>query len=235
MSGSRLRLHGYAVSNYVNIVRAALIEKRLDHDLVDTRASQEADFLAVSPMGKIPVLETGHGWLGETVAILDYLDDAFPETPLRPAAIGARARSRQLINVVQVYVETPARSLYHGVFGNAAIPDAIAAASRGSLDRGTAALARLMQPQPFLFGDAPGQADLFAFYNLDIVDRVTRFAYGRSIVREIGVLGDWWPAMQALASNRTIMADFRPALANYLASHHGRLDPAAPSGLQPDA
>ena len=235
MTGTRLRLHGHPVSNYVNIVRAALIEKQLDHDFVETGASQDETFLAANPMGKIPVLETPHGWLGETVAILDYLDDAYPERSLRPADVGDRARSRQLINVIQVYVETPARMLYHGVFGDVPNPDAIVAATRDTLDRGTAALARLMQPRPFLFGDRPGQADLFAFYNLDLVDRVTRFAYGRSIAREIGTLGGWWAAMQALASTQTAMADCRPALAAYLAGHNGSLDPNAPSGPDADA
>ncbi len=234
---SPLRLHGYAVSNYVNIVRAALIEKRLDFDFVDTRASQDAGFLAISPMGKIPVLETPHGWLAETVAILEYLDDAYPDAALRPADVADRARSRQIVNIIQMYVEAPARSLFPGVFADGVNPPATVAAVRATLDRATAALARLMQPSPFLFGAAPGTADLFAFYNFDVCDRVTRIVYGRSIVEEIGTLGDWWPLMRDRASSRIVLADFATCFAAYLVDHnaayHG--DDAPISGQFADA
>ena len=68
---TKLRLLGYPVSNYVNIVRAALLEKELPFEFVATRSSQDAAFRELSPLGKIPVLDTGEGSLTETVAILD--------------------------------------------------------------------------------------------------------------------------------------------------------------------
>lgn len=214
-----LRLLGYPVSNYVNIVRAALIEKGLAFDFVPTRASQDAAFLAISPLGKIPVLETGEGALTETAAILDYLDDAFPAVPLRPASPFARARARQVINIVQLYVEAQVRQLFAGVFMGGANAPTTEVAVRAMLDRATAALTGLLAPEPFLFGERPGQADLFAFYNLDIADRVTRFVYHRSIIDEIGGLGAWTAAMRRLPSTRTVMGDFDETFAAYLTDH----------------
>lgn len=216
---TRLRLLGYPVSNYVNIVRAALIEKQLDFDFVPTRASQDEAFRALSPLGKIPVLETGEGALTETVAILDYLDDSYPALSLRPTGIFERARARQTINIIQLYVETQARQLFAGVFMGGANAPATESAVRAMLDRATAALAQLLAPAPFQFGDRPGQADLFAFYNLDIADRVTRFVYGRSIVDEIGGLDGWLDAMHARPSTQLVLADFDESFAIYLADH----------------
>jgi glutathione S-transferase len=94
---TKLRLLGYPVSNYVNIVRAALLEKGLPFEFVATRSSQDAAFRELSPLGKIPVLDTGEGSLTETVAILDYLDDVFPDVPLRPRGrpLPARAGGRR--------------------------------------------------------------------------------------------------------------------------------------------
>lgn len=215
----RLRLLGYPVSNYVNICRAALLEKHLIFDFVPTRASQDAAFRAFSPMGKIPVLETAEGALTETVAILDYLDDAFPDISLRPAGHFERARARQMINIVQLYVEAPARQLFAGVFMGGANAPATEAAVRAMLDRSTAALGQLFAPSPFLLGERPGQADLFAFYNLAIADRVTRFVYARSIIDEIGGLADWATAMHDRASTKTVLADFDKSFAAYLAEH----------------
>lgn len=214
-----LRLHGTPVSNYFNVVRAALIEKQLDFAVVITGARQDAEFLALSPMGKVPVLETPEGWIAESVAILEYLDDAFPALSLRPVDIMARARGRQIINVVQMYVEAPARSLFPGVFSDAPLAPEVVAAARKTLDRAIAALHRLLLLRPFVNGDALTSADLFAFYNLEIADRVTRCVYDRSLFDDISGLGDWRSMMAARPSTRTVIADFEVYFARYLVDH----------------
>jgi glutathione S-transferase len=214
-----LRLHGYPVSNYFNIAHAALLEKGARFEVVSTRASQEEAFLAVSPMGKIPVLETPHGWLAETVAILEYLEDSLDGAALHATDAFQRARERQLINVVQMYVEVPARALFAGVFmGGANAPETIAAA-RITLDRAIGALRRLIDPRPFLMGDRLAHADLFAFYCLDIAERVSRFVYDRSIRAELG-LDRWALRMAQRDSTRQVLREFDEAFAPYLAARN---------------
>lgn len=227
---TRLRLLGYPVSNYVNIVRAALLEKQLDFEFVTTRASQDPAFRVLSPLGKIPVLDTAEGWLTETVAILDYLDDAYPDVPLRHPDAFSRARSRQIINLVQLYVEAQVRQLFPGVFMGGSNTAATEASVRSMLDRATAALSQLLAPCPFFFGERPGQADLFLFYNLDIADRVMRFVYGRSIIAEIGGLESWTASMRARESTQQVLADFETYFAAYLADHGAAYRPADISG-----
>ena len=80
-----LKLHGFSVSNYANMVKHCLIEKGIDFEQVHVTPSQEPEFRAISPMGKIPCLETPQGCLIETSVILDYLEDFYPEPALRPA------------------------------------------------------------------------------------------------------------------------------------------------------
>jgi glutathione S-transferase len=211
-----LRLHGYPVSNYFNIARAALIEKQLCYQVVIARASQDEAFLEHSPMGKIPVLETSAGWLGETVAILEFLDDAYPDVPLRAADPFPRARGRQIINIVQMYVEAPTRALFPGVFFGETNDASTEKASSATLARATAALTRLMRPAPYILGDRPGQADLFAFYHLDLAERVAKFVYNRSLFDEIDGLGDWNTRMRERDSSRVVLADFEEHLKQYL-------------------
>lgn len=222
---TNLRLLGYPVSNYVNIVRAALLEKGLQFEFVVARASQDAAFREMSPLGKIPVLDTGEGCLSETVAILEFLDDAFPAMPLRSEVPFVRARARQTINIIQLYVETQVRQLFAGVFMGGANLPTTEAVVRAMLDRATAALAQLLEPAPFFFGERPGQEDLFAFYNLDIADRVTRFTYDRSIIDEIGGLEDWLEAMRARPSTRLVTAEFETSFRAYLAEHDAAYRP----------
>ena len=228
-----IRLYGYPVSNYVNVVRAALLEKGIAFELVVGGATQDEAFLAKSPMGKIPVLETEEGSFAETVAILDYLDDRWPSPSLRPADRIARARGRQLINIVQVYAEVPARTLFPGVFMGDVNASATIDAARAMLDRATGALARLADPAPFLCGATLSQADLFAFYNLDIVDRLGRFVWHRSIVCEAG-LADWHGRIAARASSRIVLADFEVYFARYIADK-GAAYRAAAEGQPADA
>jgi glutathione S-transferase len=211
-----LRLHGYPVSNYFNIARAALIEKGLRHEIVQARAAQDEPFLTISPMGKIPVLETGEGWISETVAILEYLDDRFEGISLRPPRLFDRARARQIINVIQVYVEGPARSLFPGVFFGGVNDPTLISAVRATLDRATVALRHLLSPAPFLMGEQLSAADLFSFYNLDIADRVSRFVYHRSIKEEVGGLTPWWTELLRRESSRTVLADFESCFVQYL-------------------
>lgn len=223
-----LRLHGYAVSNYFNAAHGALIEKGAAFEIVPTRSAQDEAFLALSPMGKIPYLETPHGTLAETVAILEYIEDAVAGPALYPADPFERARARQLINVVQMYVEAPVRSLFAGVFMGGANDPATVAAVRTMLDRSTAALRRLAVPGPWLLGGF-GHADIFAFYSLDIAERVTRFVYDRPILAEAG-LTEWHAAMLARPSTRTVLAAFAPAFATYLKDKNAAYrEPAEPA------
>jgi len=70
-----LKLHGFSVSNYTNMIKQCLLEKGIEFEQIDARPSQEDEFLAKSPMGKIPCLETADGFLVETSTILDYLEE----------------------------------------------------------------------------------------------------------------------------------------------------------------
>jgi glutathione S-transferase len=210
-----LRLHGYAVSNYFNIAHAALIETARDFEIVTTRASQQAQFLAVSPMGKIPVLQTPHGWIGETVAILGYIEDSLPTPTLHAADPFLRARERQVINVVQMYIEVPVRSLFPGVFMGGNNSQATIDSARNTLERAIGGLHRLVAPRPFLMGATLSYADLFAFYCLDIAERVSGFVYGRSILAELG-LEQWFALMTERDSSQAALALFEEAFATYL-------------------
>src|SRR5690554_3254598 len=101
-ASNKIRLIGYPVSNYFNIVRAALIEKDLAHELDICSANQSEPFLTKNPMGKIPVLAADGNYLAETLPILEYLDDCYEEIKLRPDDLSARARMRQINNIIQI-------------------------------------------------------------------------------------------------------------------------------------
>src|SRR3990172_9520286 len=93
-----LKLCGFRVSNYHNKVLIALYEKGVAFE-EDSNCfpSQEDEYLAKSPMGKVPYLSVDGTLLRESGVILEYLEDAYPERPLLPKDPLERARVRELL------------------------------------------------------------------------------------------------------------------------------------------
>ncbi|MFQ5954092.1 MAG: maleylacetoacetate isomerase, partial [Kiloniellales bacterium] len=58
------------------------------------------DYLALNPQGLVPALTDGDAVLAQSLAILEYLDERWPEPPLLPAAPVERARVRALAQAV---------------------------------------------------------------------------------------------------------------------------------------
>jgi len=212
----RLVLHGYPVSNYFNAARAALIEAGVDFAIEPTRAAQDDAFLSRSAMGKIPYLATPSGCIAETVAILEYVEDAGGGRRLHPGDPFERARVRQVVNIVQVYVEGPLRSLFPGAFMGAANSAETLAAARPVIERAMRALARLVDLQPFLLGRELTHADIFAFYTFDLGERAMRFAYGASLLDQVEGLRAWDAMMRQRESSRVVLSDFSSAFSAYL-------------------
>ncbi len=211
-----LRLHGYPVSNYHNAIHAALIEKGQPFEIAITVAAQDDAFLARSPMGKIPFLETPEGDLAETVAMLEYIEETVSGPSLLPSDPFERARVRQIINIVQVYVEAEMRQLFPGVFMGGVNSDLAFEQTRPRLERALRALARLARFQPFLAGERLSLADLFAFYTFDIARRLTDFVYGWRLLDDVPGLTDWYEMMSQREATRTVLATFAPAFQSYL-------------------
>lgn len=71
---------------------------------VDTRSKREADgsdFLAVNPMGQVPVLRTDDGELiTENPVVLQYVADQYPESGLAPQGGMPRYRLQQWLNFI---------------------------------------------------------------------------------------------------------------------------------------
>src|SRR5699024_1854533 len=118
-----LKLHGFCASNYVNMVKFALLEKGADFQFITRYPDQKSGTLAISPMGKMPALETEHGMLAETQVILEYNDQVAGGPALLPDDQFQRARVRQLMHMIELYVELPARSCYPEAFFGGQVSD----------------------------------------------------------------------------------------------------------------
>jgi glutathione S-transferase len=95
-----LELYHYDHSTAAQKIRIALAEKQLEwesHHLDTSVAKREhfsREYLQINPRGIVPTLVHDGIVVRESQVILEYLDDAFPELPLRPASAGDKATMR---------------------------------------------------------------------------------------------------------------------------------------------
>lgn len=94
-----MKLHGYFRSSAAWRVRIALALKGLDYDQVFVHLRQGDQrapaYLKVNPQGLVPALEVEEGAvLTQSLAICEYLDEVYPQSPLLPGTALARARIR---------------------------------------------------------------------------------------------------------------------------------------------
>lgn len=99
-----MHLYDYWRSSAGYRVRIALHLKGLDFEtttisLLDGEQSQPP-YLAINPQGLVPFLADGEVAIGQSLAILEYLEERYPQVPLLPQTPPARAAVRQLANTV---------------------------------------------------------------------------------------------------------------------------------------
>ncbi|MCJ7453581.1 MAG: glutathione S-transferase [Steroidobacteraceae bacterium] len=180
-----LKLHGFPVSNYTNMVAFALLEKGVPFEYVLTMPEQGTEFLARSPRGKVPFLETPQGYINETSVILDYLEDAGQGKPLLPQDPYERAVARALMKEIEIYIELPARSCFAEAFFGGKVPDAIKAKAREDLLAGFATLKRHGKFSPYVAGDMLTIADVMFLYSVDLAAGVARQLFGLDLLADM--------------------------------------------------
>lgn len=93
-------LHDFWRSSAAYRVRIALNVKGTDYSAVahslPKGEQRAADFLALNPQGLVPALQVGRGVLGQSLAIIEYLDELQPQPPLLPANAFDRATVRAM-------------------------------------------------------------------------------------------------------------------------------------------
>jgi glutathione S-transferase len=189
-------LCGFAASNYYNKAKLALLEKGIGFDEEFLFPSDDDAFRAVSPRGKIPLLRVGDRTLCESQAIVEYLEDAYREVPLYPADPLGRARSRAVLQVMEVYVELVARRLYPAAYFGAPLAEALKDQVAGELRAGIAALGRCLEFGPFIGGERLGLPDVAAICHLPLASATTKKIYGEDWLAGIAGL-DGYLAMMA--------------------------------------
>ena len=160
-------------------------------------------FKAVNPAGKIPVLTDGSLTLTESMAIVQYVADKFPEAHLLPESPATRAEVFRWVYYTVTEVEPHLWAVAQHRF---ALPEdrrvpALEPTTLWQLARSLRPIEQALAARPFIAGDAFSMADILVFHclvwalsaklegvgeaSLAYIERLkTRPAYRRAMERE---------------------------------------------------
>lgn len=101
-----IRFHGYFRSSSSYRCRIAFNLKRVDYEFVsvhllkDGGEQKSSGYRDLNPQMLVPTLESGDLTIGQSMAMLEWLDETYPDPPLLPASADERARVRAFADII---------------------------------------------------------------------------------------------------------------------------------------
>ena len=211
-----LILVSHQLCPYVQRAAITLREKDVVFERIDVDlANKPAWFLALSPLGKTPLLKVGDRTIFESAVILEYLEETQPK-PLHPADPLERAEHRAWIEF--------GSSILSDIWGFYAAPDAEGFAAKiEALSRKFARLEERLEAGPYFDGDAFSLVDaafgpIFRYF--DAFDRIGDFG----ILRDRPKLTAWRQELAARPSVvEAVAADYPDRLWEFLLRRQSHL------------
>lgn len=159
-------LHDFPLSSAAFRVRIVLNLKGLAYEKRNyaLRAGEQRapDYLAINPAGLVPALEVDGLHLGQSLAIIDYLDAIRPEPRMIPADPAERARAMEMALTIacDIHPINNLRVLQYLEHEMGRDRDAVEHWYRHWVGAGFATLEKLLPDTPFAGGDAPNIVDV---------------------------------------------------------------------------
>ena len=162
-----IKLYSYWRSSAAYRVRIALNLKGLEHEIVPVSLAPGVSehrgdaYRRRNPQMLVPFLEDGELGIAQSMAILEYLEEAYPERPLLPRDEPLRSRTRAFCNMIACDIH-PLNNLrvmkyIRDEFGADPTDDWYA----HWIHEGFRAAEQLVGGNGFCFGDEPALADAF--------------------------------------------------------------------------
>ena len=162
-----MKLYTYFRSSAAYRVRIALNLKGVAYDSVSinllTGEQREEGYRAINPQGRVPSLDIGVATLIQSPAILEYLDECYPEPPLLPVGAVNRAKVRAVASLIGCDIHPLNNS------GTIAYLKKRLGHDQATADEwyahwvreGFDAIERLIEPGPYAFGSRITLADVY--------------------------------------------------------------------------
>lgn len=206
-------LHHFCLQPFSRTLRIALREKNLDFDLVEEKPGERRDeLLRLNPSGEVPVLvEPDGAAYADGQAIVEFLDETYPEPSLIGRSPAARAEIRRLVGWFdrKFEREVTARLLDEKIMKRlirSGQPDSNAIRIAGAnLRIHLEYIAWLADRRAWLGGEHFSLADITAASHISIVDYLGDVPWENHPEAK-----DWYARVKSRPSFRPLLADHLP-------------------------
>jgi glutathione S-transferase len=189
-----MKLYGSIGSPYVARVALATRAKGLSvsPEAPPGGGIKSPEFLRINPLGKMPAVEDNGRHVIESIVILDYLEDAYPQPPLLPSAAIDRAAVRTFGRLCDIYIVPQLGALFRNMnpaTRNAADVDAAVASIRktlGDIEHFADAAG------PYLAGKSVSQADCAVAPSMNTLQMVLEGFGVTDLLSGTPKLARWW-------------------------------------------
>jgi glutathione S-transferase len=213
---TKLTLISHELCPFVQRAAIALTEKGVAFERINVDLANKPDwFLAISPLGKVPLLKVGDVAIFESAVILEYLEETQP-SPLHPAGALQRAEHRS-------WMEFGSAILMDLWNFYTAVDEAAFQAKAKQLTEKFARLEQRLGKGPYFDGARFSLVDAVfgpVFRYFDVFDRIADFG----MLADKPKLAAWRHALaQRPSVARAVKADYPERLWAFLQSRDSRL------------
>lgn len=181
-------------------VRIALALKQLEYQSLPVNLlkgeQREAHFLALNPQGRVPALQADSGeLLVQSPAIIEYLEEVYPQPALLPHDPVQRARARGVAALIGCDIHP---------LHNVSVLNLLRQAGQDEpqvnqwiahwIGQGLSAVEQLIGDHGFCFGDTPGLADVYLLPQVYAAERFNIDLGGYPRIRRVAALAAQHPA-----------------------------------------
>ena len=221
-----MHIYGSTVSPFVQ--RVLMTARARGHEIAVQAPlggnMRSAEFQAISPTGRIPVLALDDGrHICESEAIVQYLDETLSGPPIMPAAPLDRARVREIVAVGLGEFAAGLRPLMvHLIFRMGEAPDVIAAA-RGQSELGLKALDRLLdRAGTHAVGNTLTPADCALVPMLTLAELIDPVAGSMTVVKSHAPVHAYWQRIAADRNAKRTIDEMRTGFAAMMARNKAK-------------
>jgi glutathione S-transferase len=208
-------LHHLPLSPFSRKVRLALAEKKLPFELrLEKVWQRREEFLGLNPAAQVPVLVDANGLVvADSAVICEYLEEAYPDTPLLGATLAERVEVRRIVAWVdgkfadEVTRNLVGEKLMKRLLGRGEPSADVLRAGYANFRHHLLYLGWLIEGRGYLAGSALTLADLAAAAHLSSLDYIGDVDWTVSEpVRE------WYARVKSRPGFRPLLAERVPGL-----------------------
>ncbi|OUU63718.1 MAG: hypothetical protein CBC22_00265 [Alphaproteobacteria bacterium TMED62] len=209
-----LKVYGLSLSNHSSMIKFALKEKKIDYEWIETlpySMSNDKSILEKSAIGALPIIEYQGEYISETLAIFSFLDKAFPNIKLFSEDPLEFAKTIEIINICQFYIELQARNFYPFIFFGGKKPEGNIDMIKDKIHMGLKSLEKKSTLNPYMINNF-SYADIYSSFAIFTTIPVCKQIYDWDILQDFIKLSDSLDIINSRDTAKAVYNDVAEAM-----------------------